>query len=86
MPKNYYSRVEKQNNIWINVFFYENGLIYLLYISGGKFSDCMDLLLIFDENKSHYMYIKDCNRFMFIKTTNKNKKYFCKCYSVFAVF
>ena len=24
------------------------------------------------------MYIKDCDRFMFHKTKNKNKKYFCK--------
>ena len=39
----------------------------------------MDLLLIFDENKSHYVYIKDFNRLMFNKTKNKNKKYFCKC-------
>ena len=39
----------------------------------------MDLLLIFDENKSHYAYIKDFNRLMFNKTKNKNKKYFCWC-------
>ena len=38
----------------------------------------MDLLLVIDENKSHYVYIKDFNRFMFHKTNNKNKKYFCK--------
>ena len=38
----------------------------------------MDLRLIFDENKSHYVYIKDFNRLMFNKTKNKNKKYFCK--------
>ena len=39
----------------------------------------MDLLLIFDENKSHYMYIKDFNRLMSNKTKNKKKKYFCRC-------
>ena len=38
----------------------------------------MDLLLIFDKNKSHYVYIKDFNRLMFNKTKNKNKKYFCR--------
>ena len=36
----------------------------------------MDLLLLIDGNKSHYMYIKDFYRFMFHKT--KNKKNFCK--------
>ena len=38
----------------------------------------MDLLLVTDENKSHYVYIKDFDRFMFHKTKNKNKNYFCK--------
>ena len=38
----------------------------------------MDLLLISNENKSHYVYIKDFNRFMCNETKNKNKKYFCK--------
>ena len=39
----------------------------------------MDLLMITAENKSHYVYIKDSNRFMCNKTRNKNKKHFCKC-------
>ena len=39
----------------------------------------MDLLLLLDENKSHYVYFKDFNRFVFSKTKNENKKYFCKC-------
>ena len=38
----------------------------------------MDLLLIHEENKSHYVYIKDFNRFMFNKSKNKNKKHFCR--------
>ena len=39
----------------------------------------MDLLLISNENKSHYVYIKDFHRFLCNKTKNKNKKHFCKC-------
>ena len=38
----------------------------------------MDLLLIIDDDKSHYMYIKVFNRFIFHKTKNKNKKHFYK--------
>ena len=38
----------------------------------------MDLLQIFDRDKSRYVYMKDFDRFMFHKTKNKNKKYFCK--------
>ena len=40
----------------------------------------MDLLLVIYENKSHYVYVEDFNRFMFYKTKNKNKKYFCKSF------
>ena len=60
------------------MFCYENGLTYPIYVSDNKFSDRMDLLLIFNENKSHYVYIKDFNRFMFSKTKNKTKRHFFK--------
>ena len=72
-------KIERQNNICIIVFCYENNLAYPVYLSDQKFHNSMDLLLISDENKSHYVYIKDLNRFMGNKTKNKNKKYFCKC-------
>ena len=75
-----YCKIERQNNICINAFCYENNLTYPVYVSDEKFgSNCMDLLLITNENKSHYVYIKDFNRFMCNKTKNKNKTYFCKC-------
>ena len=38
----------------------------------------MNLLLITDGDKTHNVYIKDFDRFMFHKTKNKSKKYFCK--------
>ena len=38
----------------------------------------MNLLLINDENKSHYVCIKDFSKFMFNKTKHKNIKHFCK--------
>ena len=37
----------------------------------------MNVLMIHDGNKSHYVYIKDFNRLMFNKTKNGNKKWFC---------
>ena len=52
-------KIEKQKNIYINVFCYENGLTYSVYVSNQKFQDWMDLLMISDENKSHYVCIKD---------------------------
>ena len=80
VSKKDYCNVEKQNNICINVFCYENKLTYPVYLSDKKFRDSMDLLLISDECKSHYVYMKDFDRFMFNKTKNKTRKYFCKCW------
>ena len=73
-----YCRIERGNNICINVFCYENDLTYPVYVSDQKFKNCMDILQITNANKSHYLYIKDFNRFMYNKTKNKNKKYFCR--------
>ena len=78
ISKKDYCKIEKQNNICISVFSYDNGIIYPIFISSEKFSDSMDLLLIFETNKSHYVYIKDFNRFMFNKSKQKNKKHFCR--------
>ena len=58
------------------MFCYESGLAYPINVPTQKFKDCMDLLLISNENKSHYVYIKDFNRFMCNKTKNKIKNIF----------
>ena len=50
-----YCKIERQNNICINLSCYESGLTYPIYVSNQKFKDCMDLLLISNENKSHYV-------------------------------
>ena len=79
VSKKDYCRTERQSNICINVFCYENNLTYPVYVSDQKFENCMDLLLISDENRSHYVYINDFNIFLCNKTKNENKKCFCKC-------
>ena len=60
------------------MFCFENRLTSTIYVPVQKFENLMDLLILIDENKSHYMYMKDFDRFMFHKTKNKNKKCFCK--------
>ena len=60
------------------MFGYENGLVFPIYISDQKFENLIDLPLLIDNDKSHYVYIKDFDRFMFHKTKNKNKKWFCR--------
>ena len=67
VSKKDYKKIEQKNNICINVFCYENGLTYPVYKSKQKIKDYMDLLLIKDESKSYYVYIKDFNKFMFNK-------------------
>ena len=71
-------KIEVQNNFCINVFGYENELVYPIFISEKTFEDSIDLLFLIGNNKSYYVYIKDFNTFMFHKTKNKNKKWFCK--------
>ena len=58
-------------------------MVFPIHISDQKFEDSMelhsmDLLLSINNNNSHYIYIKDSDRFIFHKTKNKNKKWFCK--------
>ena len=65
-----FNKIEVKNNICINGFGYENGLIFPIYVSDQKFEDSMDLLLLIDDNKSHYVCIKDFDRFMFHKIKN----------------
>ena len=65
VSKKYFCKIELQNKISINFFCYEDKVVYLAYLSNQKFDDSMDLLLIPDKIKSHYVYIKDFNRFMF---------------------
>ena len=78
MQEKDFSKIEVKSNICINVFGYANELVFPVYVSDQKFEDSMDLLLLNDDDKSHYVYIKDFDRFMFHKTKNKNKKWFCK--------
>ena len=61
------------------MFGYKNRLIFPIHVSDKKFENSIDLLHVTDGDKSHYVYIKDFNRFMFYKKKkNNNKKYFCK--------
>ena len=62
----------------MNVFCYENKLVFPIYISDQEFENSMDLFLVINENKSYYVHIKVFNRLIFHKTKNKNKKYFRK--------
>ena len=86
MQEKAFSQIETKINICINVFCLENRLAFPIYVSYQILEKSIDLLLVINENKSHYVYIKDFDRSMFNKTKNKNKKYFAEfVYSVLVV-
>ena len=76
VQENDFNKNELKNNIYINVFGYENQLVFPIFVSDQKFEDSIDLLLLSDNDKSHYVYIKGFNRFMFHKTKVKAKNGF----------
>ena len=72
-----YNKIEKQNSIKINVFGYEEKQPYLIHISKETFEDQMNLLLITEDEKKHYVLIKDFNEFIYNQSKHKEKKHFC---------
>ena len=82
VSKKDYCRIENNICICINVFCYENNPTYPVYVSDQKFENCMDILLISNKNKSHYVYIKDFNRFINNKTKNKKNIFANVVYNV----
>ena len=77
------NKIEKQNNICINLFGYEEKQKFPIYISKEKYQDHMELLLITEGENKHYVLIKDFNKFMFRQTKHVTKNIFvCIAYSV----
>ena len=80
-----YNKIEKQNEININVFGYENKQPYPIFESKEKYDRQMNLLLITEDENKHYVLIEDFNTFMFNKTKHKERKHFCmhclQCFS-----
>ena len=80
-----YSRVEAQKSINVNVFGYEDKQFYPIFVSKGSNEKILNLLLITEEEKQHYVLIKDFNRMMYNKTKYRERKHFCmhclQCFS-----
>ena len=80
VSKKDYGKISVLNKININVFCYENKVIFSVYLSDQSYGDSMDLLLVSNGFINHYVHIKDFNRLMFSKTKNENKKWFCQSF------
>ena len=71
-----YELVEERFNININVFGSENR-VFPLYVSKKSNEQVLNVLLISNEEKLYYIFIKDFNRLMYSKIEHKEKKHFC---------
>ena len=81
-----FSKIEVKNNICINVFGYEDNLVFPIYILDQKFEDPLDLLLLIDDNKPYYVTSKTLTDLCFTKQKIKTINGFVEAvYSVFVV-
>ena len=77
-----FSKIEVKNNICIKVFGYKDEFFQFLFQIKNLKTQWVGLLLLIDDDKSHYVQIKDFDTFMFHNTKNK-KKWFCKSHLIF---
>ena len=70
------AKIEKQNNLSINVFGYQNKTSCHIYTLKQTFEKRPDLLLISNTNNTRYVLIKDFNRFRTSQTKRHRKKCF----------
>ena len=79
-----YEIVEERFNINVNVFGYQNK-VFPLYVSKKSNEQELNVLLISNEEKSHYVFIKDFNRLMYSevkKKINTNNISVCHVYKI----
>ena len=67
VSKKDYVKIEKKNSICVNVFCYENGLLYPVHVSDKKSKYCLDLSLMLIVSR---MLIGLCVKRQKIKTKN----------------
>ena len=71
-------KIENMNDIRFNVFDVDDKQsIYILSISMKICDRTCNLLLIENDNKNHYVWIKDFNKLMNTQSKHKHKLFFC---------
>ena len=68
-----FTKIEVKNNICINMFGYEDELVFPIYVSDQKFEYSIDLLLLNDDDKSHHCILKILTDLCFTKQEIKTK-------------
>ena len=78
MQEKDFNKIEVQNNICINVFGYENELVYPVFISKQKFKDSLNLLLLNEDSNCIMSILKILTHSCFMKQKIKIKNGFVK--------
>ena len=73
---NDYEKIEDRFQMQVNFFDYENK-VYPLCISKKSYDQTLNLLLITEKGKCHYVFIKDFNGLMFSRIKHRDKKHRC---------
>jgi len=71
------TKFENQNQIAVNVFGFEQGDLFPLYITKEQSSTYVNLLLYSLGEKHHFCLIKDLDRILASQTKHKGKMYHC---------
>ena len=66
------------------VFVFEKKKVYPVYLSKQSFENDIGFLLINNKDRSHYVYIKDFNRFMYNKKSINKKQFWMNCLQCFS--
>lgn len=76
-PLRQISTFEKKNKLRINVFVWENKELLPIYVSKNRDIEPINLLLISEEEKSHYCLIRNFSRLANYRTKYQGKEHFC---------
>ena len=76
-PISQISKVEKQNDLAINVFGWD-GAYVIIYRLSERPARRINLLLIEKAGKFHYTWIKDLNRLFYNQSKHRERKHFCE--------
>ncbi|KAK3800107.1 hypothetical protein RRG08_015073 [Elysia crispata] len=77
-PISQIGEVERQNNLAINVFGWDKGVIVHHLSKQPEEEARINLLLIEKAGKFHYTWIKDLNRLLYDQSKHRERKHFCE--------
>lgn len=77
-PISQIQRVERQNNLAINVFGWAKGVIVHRLSEQPAKMPRINLLLVEKGGKSHYTWIKNLNRLLYDQSKHRERKHFCE--------